>query len=116
MPSGPLAGNRGAYQSARSVVQISSQRGLAADLPAGEDVELRIYIDKHVVEVFANQRQAMIAMHADHLGKPDGKSDLAAFTVGAPTTLKKVEIWKLKPTNQGFLEAQKNRIWEPKIN
>lgn len=55
---------------------------------------------------------SMIAMHADHLGKPD----LAAFTVGAPTTLKKVEIWKLKPTNQGFLEAQKNRIWEPKTN
>ena len=81
-----------------------------ADLPAGEDVELRIYIDKYLVEVFANDRQAMIAMHADHLGK----TDLAAFTVGAPTTVKKVDIWKLKPTNQGFLMAQQNRIWEPK--
>ncbi|MCX5770292.1 MAG: glycoside hydrolase family 32 protein [Candidatus Hydrogenedentes bacterium] len=78
-------------------------------LPKGEDVELRIFIDKYLVEVFANDRQAIIASHEDYLGKPD----LAAFTVGAPTTLKKVEIWKLKPTNQGFREAQKNRIWEP---
>ena len=80
-----------------------------ADLPKGEDVELRIFIDKYLVEVFANDRQAMVASHADYLGKPD----LNAFTVGAPTTIKKFEIWKLKPTNQGFREAQKNHIWEP---
>lgn len=48
----------------------------------------------------------MIAMHANHLSKPDGKSNLVAFSVGATTTLKKVENWKLKPVNQGFLEAQ----------
>ena len=80
-----------------------------ATLPENEDVELRIFIDKYLVEVFANDRQAMVASYADYAGKPD----LTAFTVGAPTTLKKVEIWKLKPTNQGFLEARKNRIWEP---
>jgi beta-fructofuranosidase len=80
-----------------------------ADLPKGEDVELRIFIDKYLVEVFANGRQAMVASHADYRGKPD----LNAFTVGAPTTIKKLEIWKLQPTNQGFREAQKNRIWEP---
>ncbi|MCX6895438.1 MAG: hypothetical protein NTZ16_08090, partial [Verrucomicrobia bacterium] len=45
-----------------------------------------------------------------------GRPDLAAFTVGAPTTIKKLEIWKLKPANQGFCEAQTNRIWEPKSN
>jgi len=31
-----------------------------------------------------------------HLMHPDGDS-----------------IWKLKPTNQGFLEAMESRIWEP---
>lgn len=80
-----------------------------ANLPKGEDVKLRIFIDKYLVEVFANDRQAMVASHADYRGKPG----IAAFTVGAATTIKKVEIWKLKPTNQGFREAQKNRIWEP---
>ena len=82
-----------------------------ADLPKGEDVELRIFIDKYLVEIFANDRQAMVVSHAAYSGKPD----LNAFTVGVPTTIKKLEIWKLQPTNQGFREAQKNRIWEPKI-
>ena len=80
-----------------------------ADLPTGRDVELRIFIDKYLVEVFANDRQAMIASYPDHGGKPG----LSGFSVGAPTTLKQIEIWKLRPTNQGFREAQKNRIWEP---
>ena len=43
-----------------------------------------------------------------------GKTALDAFTVGAPTKLKSIEIWRLKPTNQGFFEARKNRVWEPK--
>jgi hypothetical protein len=30
-----------------------------------------------------------------------------------PTTIRKLEIWKLHPTNQGFREAQNNPIWEP---
>ena len=80
-----------------------------ADLPTGEDVQLRIFVDKYLVEIFANDRQALAASFADYRGKPD----IRAFTVGAPTTIKKLEIWKLKPTQQGFLEAQKNRIWEP---
>ena len=81
-----------------------------ADLPPHEDLELRIYVDKYVVEVFANNRQAMLTMHADHLHK----RDLCAFSVGAPTVIKKVEVWQLHPTNQGFHEAQKNLIWQPK--
>ena len=83
-----------------------------ADLPDGEDVDIRIFVDKYVVEVFVNGRQAMIGMHADY----QGKSDLAAFSVGAPTTLKKVEIWQLKSTSDGFFTAQQNRIWEPDTN
>lgn len=81
-----------------------------ADLPAGEDVELRIFVDKYLVEVFANDRQAVVAAHLEH----KGKAALDAFTVGAPTKLKSIEVWKLKPTNQGFIEARKNHIWEPK--
>jgi sucrose-6-phosphate hydrolase SacC (GH32 family) len=80
-----------------------------ADLPPGEDLELRIYVDKYLVEVFANQRQAMLAMYADYLG---GR-DLETFTVGTPTTIKRVEMWRLSPTNQGFRQAQQNPIWEP---
>lgn len=82
-----------------------------ADLPPGEDLVLRIFIDRYLVEVFANDRQAMVAAYPEY----EGRLALNAFTVGAPTRLSKVEIWKLKPTNQGFLEAQTSRIWEPDI-
>jgi sucrose-6-phosphate hydrolase SacC (GH32 family) len=80
-----------------------------SSLPAGENIKLRIFIDKYLVEVFANDRQAIVASHEDYMNK----TDFNAFTVGAPLTLKKIEIWKIKATNQGFKEAQKNRIWEP---
>jgi len=82
-----------------------------AALPDGEDVELRIFVDKYLVEVFANDRQAVLAAHLDHAGK----RGLDAFTVGAPTTLERVDIWPLKPTNAGFREAQRNRVWEPQM-
>lgn len=68
----------------------------------------RIHIDKCVVEVFTHGRQDLVAVHADHLGKPD----LTAFTVNTPFALKKIKVWKLKPTNQGFSEAQKRQIWK----
>jgi beta-fructofuranosidase len=80
-----------------------------ANLPESEEIVLRIFIDRQVVEVFANDRQAVVAyFHGDR-----SKTDLIAFTVGAPTTLRSVETWKMRPTNQGFREAQKNRVWEP---
>lgn len=82
-----------------------------ADLPVDEDVELRIFIHKYLVEVFANERQALLAAHLDYSGKPG----IVGFTVGAPTTIKTLEIWKLMPTNQGFLDAQTSRIWEPDV-
>ena len=80
-----------------------------SDLPEGEDVELRIFVDKYLVEVFANDRQALVAGHVD---RPE-RTGLDAFTVGAPTTIRRIDIWKLRPTNQGFLEARSSRIWEP---
>lgn len=83
-----------------------------ADLPEGADVELRIFIDKYIVEVFANQRQAMIAACMDYRGK----NALSAYSFGDSTTIRAVEIWKLRSTNQGFLQARRNCIWEPKTS
>lgn len=80
-----------------------------ADLPPGEDLRIRLFLDRYVVELFVNDRQAMIASYDDW----KAHRTLSAFTVGAPTVLKKIESWKLHPTHQGFLDAQKNRFWEP---
>ena len=79
------------------------------DLPKGEDIDLRIFVDRYVVEVFVNDRQAVIANHADY----QNKLDLIGFTVGASTIIKQVDLWKIKPTNEGFFAAQKQRTWEP---
>ena len=72
-------------------------------------MDLRIFIDKYLVEVFVNGRQAMVAADMDW----QAANGFDAYAWGAPTTIKKVEIWKVKPTNQGYLEARENRIWEP---
>ncbi len=80
-----------------------------ADLPAGEGVELRIFVDKYLVEIFANGRQAVVGSDMDW----GGRLTLDGYSSGEPTTIKKLEIWTLKPTNEGFREAQKNRVWEP---
>ena len=80
-----------------------------ASLPAGEDVTLRIFVDKYLVEVFANDRQAMVASHSEW----QGKRGLDVWAFGVPTTVAKVETWKIKPTNQGFLAAQEQRNWQP---
>ena len=80
-----------------------------ADLSPGEDLELRIFVDKYLVEVFANDRQAMVAAHMDW----SSARGVTAYSWGSPTTFSKVEIWRLKPTNQGYFEAKQNKIWQP---
>ena len=88
-----------------------------ADLPEGEDVELRVFIDKYLVEVFANGRQAALCAY---MAYRDNGNELRAYLFGRrqdtpPIEIRSVEIWKLRPTNQGFLEARENRIWAPDI-
>lgn len=79
-------------------------------LPVDEDIELTIFIDKYVVEVFINDRQALITAYP----KYREHANIHAFTIGAPTRIKQIDLWKLKPTNQGFLEAIANPVWTPK--
>ena len=86
------------------------------DLPVEEDVELRIFVDKYLVEVFANGRQAALTAY---MGYRDGCSLRAYVFHGrydSPMKIRRVEIWKLKPTNQGFFEARESRIWAPDVD
>ncbi len=84
----------------------------AADLAADEDLVLRIFIDKYLVEVFANDRQALLTAHMAY----QAASSLNLYTYGGPTTVKLVEIWRLQPTNQGFFAAMEDPIWQPDSN
>jgi sucrose-6-phosphate hydrolase SacC (GH32 family) len=80
-----------------------------SDLDPNEDVELRIFVDKYLVEVFVNDRQSLVSAYFGDRGQPG----VDAFTVGAATTLKSVETWSLEPTNHGFLEATTSQVWLP---
>ena len=70
---------------------------------------MRIFIDKYLVEVFANDRQAVVASHADYAGK----RDLTAFTVGAqPRSAKSksgISISPIKVSGKHSRTASGNR-------
>jgi hypothetical protein len=54
--------------------------------------------------------QAIVGSYPQHAGRA---LELRAFTVGAPTRLRRVEIWRIEPTNEGFHEAASSRVWQP---
>jgi sucrose-6-phosphate hydrolase SacC (GH32 family) len=62
------------------------------ELQEGEDLTLRIFIDKRLVEVFVNDRQAAVVAH-EYLRK-DTRTRL--FSRGAPLKVKSVKTWRLK--------------------
>ncbi|MCU0706869.1 MAG: GH32 C-terminal domain-containing protein [Pirellula sp.] len=80
-----------------------------ADLPDGEDVEFRIFIDNYLVEVFVNDRQSLVSAY---FGDRTHRA-VDAFTVGATTVVQSIEAWPLQPTQEGFLKAIESRVWAP---
>lgn len=66
------------------------------DLAAGEPLRLRVFVDKSVVEVFANGRQAVMRRvypaRSDSLG-------VRLFSVGGPAIAMQVQAWELAPSN-----------------
>jgi sucrose-6-phosphate hydrolase SacC (GH32 family) len=62
------------------------------ELQEGEDLTLRIFIDKHLIEVFANDRQAAVAWHdydADSL-------HVSLFSKGGDLKVKKASAWQMR--------------------
>ena len=62
------------------------------ELKDGEDLTLRIFIDKSMIEVFASDRQAAVAWH--EYQPQDTRVTL--FSQGGDTTIKSVTAWKMK--------------------
>jgi beta-fructofuranosidase len=65
-------------------------------LKKGERLELRVFVDKSVVEVFANSRQAIARRiypsRADSIG-------VSLFATGGKTRVHTLEAWKIMPSN-----------------
>ena len=65
-------------------------------LKDGERLKLRVFIDKSVVEVFANSRQAV--MRRIYPSRPDSLG-VSLFSTGGDTKVHALEAWKITPSN-----------------
>jgi beta-fructofuranosidase len=64
------------------------------DLTPGETLKLRLFLDRSVVEVFANDRVCLSFRIYPH--RPDSLG-LDLFSVGGGAKLKSLEVWQMKP-------------------
>ena len=66
------------------------------ELRSGEPLKMRVFVDKSVVEIFANDRQAIgrrvYPTQADSLG-------VVLFSDGGQATFKKLAAWEMAPAN-----------------
>ncbi len=65
------------------------------ELKPGEDIALRIFIDRRIVEVFANDRQAIFKQHAYE----PGETGVGLFCEGGPMEVKEIKAWKMAASN-----------------
>jgi sucrose-6-phosphate hydrolase SacC (GH32 family) len=70
---------------------------LPFELKNGEDLILRIYIDKNLVEVFANDRQAAAFAHEHIRDNPN----ISLFTRDLDLVVKELKAWKMKSIYEG---------------
>jgi sucrose-6-phosphate hydrolase SacC (GH32 family) len=64
------------------------------ELKAAENLELRVFLDKSIIEVFVNDRQAALAPH-HYAPKNLG---ITLFSKGGTIVVKDVKGWKIRPT------------------
>jgi len=67
------------------------------ELSENEDLTLRIFIDKNLVEVFANDRQAAAYRH-NHIRK---NPNVTIFTKDGDLRVKEIKAWKMKSIYEG---------------
>ena len=67
------------------------------ELKENEDLTLRIFIDKSMIEVFANDRQAAVAWHEY---APD-RLRVSLFAKGGDLVVKRVTAWEMKSIYEG---------------
>ena len=65
-------------------------------LAPGESLKLRVFVDKSVVEVFANDRQAI--GRRVYPARPDSLG-IGLFANGGSTRFKAVRSWEMMPSN-----------------
>ncbi len=88
------AGNNGvriAYVPDSKTLQVGTVNA-PFELKPGEDLTLRIFLDKNLVEVFANGRQAAVTAGQ----YAPGNLGIGLFCKGADVAVKEIRSWKMK--------------------
>lgn len=62
------------------------------EVKPGEDITLRVFLDRYMIEVFANDRQAAVARHTY---APENLA-IGFFSKGADVVIKEVKAWEMK--------------------
>jgi sucrose-6-phosphate hydrolase SacC (GH32 family) len=69
-------------------------------LAENEDLTLRLFIDKKVVELFANDRQAAAVFTYEYLREDP---NISIFTKDDELTIREIKAWKMKSIYKGDL-------------
>jgi len=95
------------YDAAEKKLKIDTRNSSLAERPgtveagpfalnAGELLKLRVFVDKSVVEVFANGRQAV--MRRVYPSRKESRG-VIVFSKGGPATITTLEAWDMMPSN-----------------
>ena len=100
-----LLGNKENGKGSMSIITGANKKVLtvgnlnaAFQLKKDEDLTLHIFIDKNLVEVFANDRQAVSYVHTQNIRK---KPNISLFTTARDLKVKNITAWNMKPIYQG---------------
>jgi beta-fructofuranosidase len=64
-------------------------------LKRGEDIQLRIFVDRSIVEVFVNDRQAVVKQHA----YAPGDVGVCLFSEGGKMEVRELKAWTMAASN-----------------
>ncbi|HEY3332451.1 MAG TPA: glycoside hydrolase family 32 protein [Capsulimonadaceae bacterium] len=95
------------YDSANRALVIDTSRSSLSDgekvlesapfeLASGEALDLRVFVDKSIVEAYANDRQAVVRRIYPSRQDSNG---VALFTEGAPARATDITAWEIMPSN-----------------
>ena len=86
----------GGHQPIEPDRRAEDRRGRPLGIAAGEPLKLRVFVDKSVVEVFANGRQAV--MRRIYPSREDSVH-VAVFSHGDRVHVTSLEAWEMMPSN-----------------
>lgn len=78
---------------AKKTIQLGSTTA-PFELKSGEDIQLRIFVDRRTVEIFANDRQSIVKQH-DYEPEDTG---VCLFCYGGDMEVKEIHGWKMAAT------------------